>query len=326
MVLFFLLMLLQGQEPQEPRPASGPETPSYEEIQKLRERIAVIEQQNKPSAWKEILKYVGVLSLIFAGLSYRHSKRTAARNDQREAKRLLHEAWDLLSGSEGTEVIYEYVPDRNQLELAKRKIKESMELWSGYAMAHLRLGNYYDAKGDWDQAVANISEAIRLDRTFLRAIVNRGNVYKKQKDYERALQDYNEAIRLDPKYVIAYSNRGNVYYGQKDYHRALSDYNEAIRLDPKFAIAYNNRGLIYRELKDYDRALQDYDEAIRLNPAYALAYANRGNVCFEQDDYERALEDYSEAIRLDPNLEAGFKSRLEQAQSQIKKGQSGGQK
>ncbi len=40
---------------------------------------------------------------------------------------------------------------------------------------------------------------------------NRGNAYQAKSDFDRAIADYIEAIRLDPKYVFAHNNPGNEY-------------------------------------------------------------------------------------------------------------------
>ena len=94
------------------------------------------------------------------------------------------------------------------------------------------------------------------------AYSNRGYAWNAKKEYDRALADYDEAIRLDPKYAKAYSNRGHAWCGKKEYDRAITDFNQAIRLDPNLADAYHGRGDAWENKGEYNKTIADYNQAI----------------------------------------------------------------
>jgi hypothetical protein len=101
----------------------------------------------------------------------------------------------------------------------------------------------------------------------------RGIAYDARRNYDRAIADYSEAIRLDGRSATDYYNRGLVYHAMGDNGRAIADYSEAIRLDTESggnfgedAIIYYSRGLAYQAKGDKDRAIADYREAIKIDP------------------------------------------------------------
>jgi len=151
-----------------------------------------------------------------------------------------------------------------------------------------------------DQAVDYCTNRIRANSGVASHYLHRGSVWDAKGEYDIALADYNEAIRLDPNLAVAYYDRGNVWFDMQEYDKALADYNEAIRLDPNLAVAYTNRGVAWGHKQEYDIALADYNEAIRLDPNLAVAYTNRGVAWGHKQEYDKALADYNEAIRLDP--------------------------
>jgi tetratricopeptide (TPR) repeat protein len=77
---------------------------------------------------------------------------------------------------------------------------------------------------------------------------SRGNAYQAKGDYDGALAQFDQAILLDPKYAEAYSNRGSVYDKKGDYEHAIADYNEALRLDPKLEAAAKPRIVALEQL------------------------------------------------------------------------------
>ena len=100
---------------------------------------------------------------------------------------------------------------------------------------------------------------------------NRGNAYQAKGDYDRAIADYTEAIRLDPKFADAYYERGAAYSAKGDYDRAIADYTEAIRLNPKIHVRYFNRGFANLYAGALPKALADLDQANALDPKWAYA-------------------------------------------------------
>jgi tetratricopeptide (TPR) repeat protein len=168
-------------------------------------------------------------------------------------------------------------------------------------------GIVWNARDEYDFAIADFNEAVRLDPRNEVAYFNRGLAWSAKNDPDQAIADYTRAIRLDPRYSDAYQSRGDDWGSKREYDQAIADYSAALRLDPGSAPAYNNRGFAWWCKKDYDRALADYDAALRLDPRLTRAYINRinawiarGNAWIARKEYARALAGYSELIRLDP--------------------------
>jgi tetratricopeptide (TPR) repeat protein len=177
------------------------------------------------------------------------------------------------------------------------------------AQAYLSRGKLWEARSEFDKAIADYSAAIKLDPTNEFIYNSRGNAWRSKGEYDKAIADHSEAIRLDPKYALAYNNRGTAWQYKQDEDKALADYNEAIRLDPNDGAAYTNRGFILRDRGEYDGAVADLDNAIRLEPNDAVAYYHRGLVWRDKGEYGKAIADYSEAIRINPEFDVAYNSR-----------------
>lgn len=175
--------------------------------------------------------------------------------------------------------------------------------YTNRGVAYSKLGNYQQAIKDYDRA-------IELNPSWAEAYNNRGVGYVGLGDYPKAIRDYNRAIELDPKYSMAYRNRGYIYAWKLGNHRqAIRDYDRAIELDPKYADAYINRGSAYNHLGDWRKAIRDYDKGIEVDPNDAAAYTNRGAVYDHLGDYRKAIRDYDKAIELDPNFAGAYSNR-----------------
>ncbi len=173
------------------------------------------------------------------------------------------------------------------------------------ALLYENRGSAYQAKGDYERAIADNTEAIRLAPKDPSALIDRGVVYHDKGDNDRAIADYDRAIALGPKYVseygftLAYYNRAIAYYAKGDNDHAIADYTRAMRLGVAMFLPdqYHNRGLAYAAKGDYDHAIVDYTEAIRLRPDAAF-YRHRAMAYRSKGDLDRAIADYTEDIRL----------------------------
>jgi len=130
------------------------------------------------------------------------------------------------------------------------------------------------------------------------AMINRGEAYNAKDDYDHAIADFGEAIRLDPKYGAAYGGRGNAYYGKNEYDHAIVDYDAAIRLDPKDVGAFTNRGQTYYAKGDFTRAIASVSAALALDPKAAGAYSLRGCGHVKTGLLAKAEADFKQAADL----------------------------
>jgi tetratricopeptide (TPR) repeat protein len=87
------------------------------------------------------------------------------------------------------------------------------------------------------------------DPSEAKFLTNRGDAYQAKKDYDRAIADYDAALKLDPKFQRAYNNRGAAWVKKGDRSRALQDYAEAVRLNPSDSTAAANHKDIAQEIE-----------------------------------------------------------------------------
>ena len=173
-----------------------------------------------------------------------------------------------------------------------------------------------------DQAVDYCTNRIRANSGVASHYLHRGSVWDAKGEYDIALADYNEAIRLDPNLAVAYYDRGNVWFDMQEYDKALADYNEAIRLDPNLALAYTNRGVAWGHKQEYDKALADYNEAIRLDPQDSSAHNGRAWVWATSPeekyrDGKRAVESATRGCELSGWKEANHLGTLAAAYAEV---------
>jgi len=129
---------------------------------------------------------------------------------------------------------------------------------------------------------------------------SRGNAYEAKGDYDSALADYSKAIELDPKMAIAYDDRGFSYEQKGDHDHAIADYGKAIELNPSLALAFEDRGTSYQAKGDHARAIADESEAIKLQSNRGNAYYTRADAYAAQGSIPEAISDYRTAAQLIP--------------------------
>ena len=136
----------------------------------------------------------------------------------------------------------------------------------------------------------------------------RGNAYQAKRDYERALADYDESLRLVPGIAPVVARRGLAYARKGDYDRAIADLEQYLRQggnEPEateiLVMVYNNHGLGYERKQDYDSAIQDFSKALALNPDFLEAIRNRGTCEAKKGNFDQAIQDFEHALQMSPN-------------------------
>jgi serine/threonine-protein kinase len=174
---------------------------------------------------------------------------------------------------------------------------------------YYRRASSYEAKGDYDRAIADYGKAIELKPGFAAAYSGRGSTYRRKKEYERAIRDFGMALELDSTFATAYGGRGLVHLEKGNLDLAIADCNKAIELNPRWAIPYYGRGVAYEKKGQHDLATADFTRAVEIAPDLADVYAHRGAVYLDIRNWSCAIEDYTKAIELGPDDAAAYCNR-----------------
>jgi len=126
--------------------------------------------------------------------------------------------------------------------------------------------------------LTNVIEKRRSDADMAHGYFYLGNYYDTKGNDEEAIKYYNLALSRNPHYLLALNNRG-ILKGKHMDPGAVSDFDEAVTLKPDYAEAYYNRGVAYYQLQQPERACADWQEASRLG--FKQANAIISQYCFK---------------------------------------------
>jgi len=109
--------------------------------------------------------------------------------------------------------------------------------WEGHdlAVSYSNRAIAYEAKGDYDQAIADYSKAIEINPKVADLLHNRALDYRYKGDLVSAMADYTQEIQVDPKLWRAYFSRGTVSVMIGALPPAMADLNRAAELAPRNA-------------------------------------------------------------------------------------------
>jgi tetratricopeptide (TPR) repeat protein len=132
---------------------------------------------------------------------------------------------------------------------------------------------------------------------------HRGRCWNAKRDYDKAIADLDKAIELDPTYAWAHYGRGDIHARRRECALAIADYDKAIELNSKLAAAYRSRSWILatcpdEKYRDGKKAVESAIRACELMSwssarcleVLAAAYAEAGGFEAAVKGQERALE------------------------------------
>src|SRR5579859_2102872 len=182
-------------------------------------------------------------------------------------------------------------------------------------LAYFLRGNAYQAKEDYEHAIADYDESLRLVPGIMVVVKSRGMAHARKGDYDQSIEDLEQFLRLegnDPQVtevlVIVYTNRGLGHGKSNDYDRAIQDFSKALALTPDFIEAIRNRGVYEAKKGDLDQAIDDFEHTLRLSPhdsratdGLFITYNARAKRFAEMGDYSHAIEDCNKSLELHPD-------------------------
>ncbi len=149
-------------------------------------------------------------------------------------------------------------------EQIEELLKGALLLDPDFAMAHLRLGQFYLAVvGKNTRAADELQRAYQL-RTGLTEREQRtieAGYYALHEQYEKEVESLSIFVGLYPDDEEAHLELASAYYDLGQVEKAIQELNEVLRLDPASASAYRNLVLYLAFVDQPDQALAAYRQA-----------------------------------------------------------------
>jgi tetratricopeptide (TPR) repeat protein len=196
---------------------------------------------------RKVLLTVGATILaVGAGLAW------SAVRSEREFRRLLAE------GERAT---------------AARSTLEAIEAYSGALalrpdsmLAHLKRGDSYRLRGDFEPALRDLREAAALDSTAPQPVELLADVNAAMGRYDRAIELYLQFLALDERSPRVLYKLGLAYYRTHRPSQAIEPLERALAMDDKLSEAHYLLGVSLREERRPQDGLRALRRAMALSP------------------------------------------------------------
>jgi predicted O-linked N-acetylglucosamine transferase (SPINDLY family) len=224
---------------------------------------------------------------------------------------------------------------QNDLVLAERLMRRSLELRDDIASYHSNLAEVYRATGRFNQAIAECGRALVLDPKFAGAWLNKGLAHRNAGEIGTAIDCFRSALAINPDFdaarralahdlaggghkdealvharelekragenAEAWHNLGNLWKTLGEALPAVRALRRSIELG-KNAEAMNDYGVLLQLVGDVLGAAHWLQQAIAAAPDIAHQHSNLGNVLRDLGDWEGAIGKYRRALELKPDF------------------------
>lgn len=111
-------------------------------------------------------------------------------------------------------------------ETLLRQEPSNVDFYLYLATCYEQLGNINAALQTYEEGLSNTSG------NKSKFYYNMGNLYQKKESYDQAVEMYDKALSADSSFSSAYLNRANVNVRQSDYSEAVADYRVFLSIEP----------------------------------------------------------------------------------------------
>jgi tetratricopeptide (TPR) repeat protein len=176
-------------------------------------------------------------------------------------------------------------------------LKGALQLDSDFAMAHLRLGQYYSAViGTNEKALAEVQRAYELRQSVTERERHsiEAHYYHLQERYDEKAQTLNVLVSLYPDDEEAHTELAYAYYDLGILDKAIAEAQQALKLNPFSAPAYGGLVLYLVRQDKPEQAIATAREAslqgvssARIHWGAGLAFLASGNVADAREEFQR---------------------------------------
>jgi len=135
--------------------------------------------------------------------------------------------------------------------------------------SHYNLGNYFEARGQTDQALASYAHATRLRPDMVPPLVNASMMHARRGDLRTSIALLRKAEAADPHNPAVHLNLGMALAEQQDMSGAERHFRAALAADPTLAQAAFNLGVLLNRTAPTDEGVALCRRAAELAPQHA---------------------------------------------------------
>ena len=169
---------------------------------------------------------------------------------------------------------YRALVGQGEAALAAGRTFGAIEAYSGAIalrpdsmLAHLKRGETYRQRNDFDAAARDFRRAADLDPSATRPLDALADVLYQRQWFARAAEIYESRLRLDEQSSDTFYKLALARYRSGNVDGALTAIAQTIRLSDQFPDAYYLRGMCLRELGRSAEAVTAFENAVALSPA-----------------------------------------------------------
>jgi len=142
----------------------------------------------------------------------------------------------------------------------------AIALRSDSMLAHLRLAETYQRRGNLDEAAREFRLASNLAPTAARPLEELGDVTYQQQRYGRAIDAYARAFKFDDRSARVGYKLALAHYRDGSVDAALQTVRQSLALEPKSAEATYLLGLCLRDTHNVPEAVRAFEQALAIAP------------------------------------------------------------
>ncbi len=249
-------------------------------ISELKEKLKEAKSGDKPSLFKEKVRYV--YNTI---QDYRKRLGTIEKNMKA-----------YLEGKERSE------------ETKKAKMIEgfvqSMSISKTDILTLIDRGWNYIASGDYENAQKVLGDALKKAPGNIQVMKLLGWAHMYSEKFDDALLLYQKVLNSVPDDAMARNNLGYICYKKKIFGEAIEHLSKVIKEGKDMnALLYANYylGLVYFEREMYDDAVHFFNEALKVGPNLMEAKYYLGLSYYAEGDKNRGVEIWEQMVKSNPN-------------------------
>lgn len=190
-----------------------------------------------------------------------------------------------------SDVLFEYAARLNYEgaeDLVILMANLSLYLNPDFDLAKILLGEVYEAKEDWKNAIKSYQSVPLSSTCYTSAKIREALSYAELKKPKKALTILREILSKREDLNLLYIDIGNILRENKNYPEAVQAYNKVIeKIDlsnPDYWFLFYARGVSYERLGNWNLSKQDLKKSLELNPGDPLVLNYLGYSMIEKGE------------------------------------------